>query len=379
MKVQLLVRSYQLMIGLARYTASLCLAMDEAGIPYTVAQPTYPWYVRAGQRLLQPFGYDVKTFFTTYPVAAAPLAADALTHMTTQQMAVLFWFRPRLHPVVVTVHDIVPFLVRSDRSQTTFRNPLDGLFDEWAMRGLKRADMLIADSRFTKETMIAALGCESNKIQVVHLGVRHEVFCPLKVDDRFCERYGLDPDLRYLLYVGSENPRKNLPRLLQAFRVIHQEFPDTRLIKIGSAQYGPQADQLRRQIADLGLQDAVILVKHVPDEDLACFYNLAALFVFPSLMEGFGLPPLEAMACGAPVVCSHAASLPEVVGDAALLVDPTDVGGLAHALARVLSDAALREDLRARGLARAQQFTWERTARETIAVYEQVMAGRVKS
>lgn len=376
MKIQLLVRSYRQMIGLARYTVSLCQAMDEAGISYSLAQPAYPWFVQAGHRVLQPLGFDVRTFFTTYPLSAGPLANGALTHLTTQQMATLLWFMPRLHPAVVTVHDIVPFLVRSDKSQTTFRHPLDSLFDELAMTGLNRADMLISVSEYTKRTTIAALNIPGDKIQVIYEGVRHETFHPMVPDDQFYQRHGLDPSLRYLLYVGSENPRKNLLRLLQAFRAIHNEYPDCRLVKIGSVQYTPQANQLRQQVLDLGLEEAVVFVEHVSDDDLACFYNLATLFVFPSLMEGFGLPPLEAMACGTPVVSSHAASLPEVVGDAAILVDPYDVDQLTDAMRLVLTQPALADALRAKGLARAAQFTWERTARETIAVYERVMAGR---
>jgi glycosyltransferase involved in cell wall biosynthesis len=375
MQIQLLGRQYNQMIGLARYTTCLCQAMDEAGIAYSMAQPVQPWFVRAGHRALQPFGFDVRTFFTTYPVAASPLANGVLTHLTTQQMAVLLWFRPRLRPAVVTVHDIVPFLVRSDESQTTFRHPLDVLFDELAMKGLKRADMLIAVSNHAKQTVVSAFGIPADKIQVIHEGVRHDTFRPLTVDPNFYQRFGLDPGQRYLLYVGSENPRKNLPHLLHAFRQIHQEFPDTRLVKVGSPEYVAQAEQLRHQVRDLDLQDAVIFVQHVSDDDLACFYNLATLFVFPSLMEGFGLPPLEAMACGAPVVCSHAASLPEVVGDAAILVDPTDLAQIVDAMRLVLTQPALAAELRARGLARAARFTWERTARETIAVYERVVAG----
>ncbi len=188
------------------------------------------------------------------------------------------------------------------------------------------------------------------------------------------DRYGLRQDLRYLLYVGSEEPRKNLPRLMLAFRDLHEQFPDLRLIKLGSVQYGPQAGELRRQVIELGLQDAVLFLDHVSDDDLAGFYNLAALFVFPSLLEGFGLPVLEAMACGTPVVTSNAASLPEVAGDAALLVDPLDVVQLTHAMQRVLTQPELAAGLRRKGLARAAMFTWERTARETIAVYERVAA-----
>ena len=211
MKVQLLTRPYKQMIGLARYTECLCQAMAEAGITYSVAQPVHPWFVNAGHRLLQPLAFDLKTFFTTYPLSASPLVGDALTHLTAQQMAVLLWFQPRLHPVVVTVHDIVPFLVRSDRGQTTFRHPLDGFFDEWAMKGLNRADMLISVSRHTKQTVVNALNVPADKIEVIYEGVRHDIFRPVYLDGRFYQHYGLDPDLRYLLYVcllyTSPSPR----------------------------------------------------------------------------------------------------------------------------------------------------------------------------
>ncbi len=374
MKVQLLTRPYKQMIGLARYTLCLCQALEEAGFVYSVAQPAYPWFVRAGHRLLRPLGFDLNTFFTTYPLSASPLSRNTLTHFTAQQMAVLLRFRPRLHPAVVTVHDIVPFLVRQDAEQSTFRHPLDEWFDRLAMTGLRRADMVISDSQFTKRTVVEALGLVSDRIQVVPLGVAHEVFRPQPVPDAFLERYGLDPRLRYILYVGSENPRKNLPRLVHAFARVRASLPQARLIKIGSPEYGPQAESLRAQVREMDLGGAVLFYDHVPDHDLALFYNLAGLFCFPSLYEGFGLPPLEAMACGTPVVCSDAASLPEVVGDAAVTVDPYDVEALAAAMRRVLSDRDLQEDLRRRGLERAAGFTWERTARETVAVYREVLS-----
>jgi glycosyltransferase involved in cell wall biosynthesis len=359
------------MIGLARYTDCLCQALTEAKVDYTLAIPTYPLPVRAAHRLLVPLGLDLRTFFTTYPLAAS-LGGGDLKHFTAQQMALLLWFKPRLHPTLVTVHDIVPYLVRRDHTQSTFRHPLDVLFDELAMRALKRADALISGSHFTKQTVVDALGCAAERIFVVPLGVNHHLFRPLPVPASFRRRYRLDDGCRYVLFVGSENPRKNLLRLLKAFLQLLSVQPDVRLIKIGSPEYLPQAEVLQREVQKLGLADALLFCNHVPDADLAMFYNLADLFVFPSLYEGFGLPPLEAMACGTPVVCSNAASLPEVVEDAAITVDPYDVEGLAGAMGRVLSDLDLQGELRERGLARARGFTWARTAQETLAVYREV-------
>ncbi|MBN1933725.1 MAG: glycosyltransferase family 4 protein [Anaerolineae bacterium] len=372
MNVQLVTRNYQQMIGLARYTTCLCRALEQADITYTLRRPTHGLLVRLAHRLLSPFGFDVRTFFTTYPLSAG-LKRGTLTHLTTQQMAIMLWLHPHVRPVVVTVHDIVPFLVRDDVEQSTFQHPIDRWFDQWAMAGLKCSDALISDSQFTKQAVVATLGYPEGKVHVVHLGVVHSIFHPRAVPQAFYQRFQLDPSLRYILYVGSENPRKNLSRLLRAFAAVHAQRPDLRLIKIGSIQYGPQAEALRRQISELDLGNDVLLIDHVTDQDLALFYNAATLFAFPSLYEGFGLPPLEAMACGTPVVCSSAASLPEVVGDAAIAIDPTDVDALAASIVRVLGDSDLRDDLRQRGLARAARFTWERTARATVEVYEKVL------
>jgi glycosyltransferase involved in cell wall biosynthesis len=372
MKVELLVREYDQMIGLARYTASLREALERAGVPFRLVVPHHPWPVRAAHCLLHPLGWDVRTFFTTYPLAA-DLEPGVLTHLTAQQMATLLWLRPGLHPVVVTVHDIVPYLTRRQRGMQAYGSIWERWLDALATRALARADALIAVSAYTRETVVQALGYPAERVWIVSEGVDHALFHPRKVPPDFDAQYGLDPCGRYLLYVGSENPRKNLPFLLRAFARLRQVLPDVRLIRVGAVQYLPQARALQEQIERLGLSNVVLHYPSVSDEDLALFYNRASLFVFPSLYEGFGLPPLEAMACGTPVVCSNAASLPEVVGDAAIMVDPYDVEGLAEAMYRVLTDAGLREKLRAKGLERARQFTWERTARETVAVYQEVL------
>ena len=374
MKVQLVTRPYKEMIGLARYDASLIQALDGAGIEYSLVRPAYPFPVRVADRLLRPFGYDLRTFFGVYPVAVSPIQAGILKHLTSQQMAILLWFQPHIRPAIVTVHDIVPYLMRQDAEQSTFRNAVDRWFDSVAMHGLKRADALISISHFTKETLVGALGCQEGRIHVVYRDVDHGTFRPLPVADDFLKRYGLDTRLRYVLYVGSENPRKNLHRLLSAFAIVREAMPEARLIKVGTPEYPPQAKALRLEIQRRHLTESVRFLEGVSDQDLVQFYNLADLFVFPSLYEGFGLPPLEAMACGTPVVCSNASSLPEVVGDAALTVDPYDVEALAEAMRRVLSDPDLADDLRRRGLERAAGFTWERTARETVEVYREVLS-----
>jgi glycosyltransferase involved in cell wall biosynthesis len=182
------------------------------------------------------------------------------------------------------------------------------------------------------------------------------------------EKYRLPDD--YILYVGSVEKRKNLLRLLQAYAYLRDRGETCPLVIVGIQRLN-NVDVVA-MLQELGLQRSVILAGYVADEDLPALYSGADLFVFPSLYEGFGLPPLEAMACGAPVVCSNAASLPEVVDDAALMVDPHNVEQLSEAMRRVLASRGLQDDLRARGLGQAKRFTWERTARETIAVYREV-------
>jgi glycosyltransferase involved in cell wall biosynthesis len=186
-------------------------------------------------------------------------------------------------------------------------------------------------------------------------------------------RYGIRRP--YCLFVGNLEPRKNLPRLIEAFGLLrrHGLAPADLPQLVLAGTRGWLSSGIFRAAAGQGLEAPdIVFTGYVPPADLPALYAGAACFVFPSLYEGFGLPVLEAMACGTPVVASTASSLPEVAGDAALLVDPHDVEGLAGALRRLWGDAELRADLRERGLQRATLYSWERTARLTLDVYERV-------
>jgi glycosyltransferase involved in cell wall biosynthesis len=171
----------------------------------------------------------------------------------------------------------------------------------------------------------------------------------------------------YILSVGVLQPRKNLPRLVEAYGRIAKEIPQ-HLVLVGKEGWAFEA--LRRRVAQSGVASRIHFTGYVADADLPPLYAAADLFVYPSLYEGFGLPPLEAMACGTPVVTSNTTSLPEVVGSAAVTVEPTDTAALAAAVAEVLSSTEKRAELIERGFARVRQFSWERTARETVGVYE---------
>ena len=241
---------------------------------------------------------------------------------------------------------------------------------EWVVR---RADHILADSHATKSDLTSLLAVPSEKVSVVHLAA-DSTFRPLPGTEvgQVATRYGLQPG-RFLLFVGTLEPRKNLPGLLQAYRyLLDAEVTTAPLVLVGGK--GWLYDEVFERIEALHLTEGVCLLHGVPDADLPGLYNAASVLTMPSFYEGFGLPALEAMACGTPVVVAERASLPEVVGEAGLLVNPDDPGNIAQALARVLTEEPLRVQMRELGLAQAARFTWEETARQTLAIYRRVLA-----
>ena len=271
-------------------------------------------------------------------------------------------------PYVVTVHDLIRYFDLTGRSPLIHKpNLRDRLFLRQDYAGIRRADAIIAVSETTKRDVVRHLAIPEDRVFVVYEGIDHNLYRPVA-------RRRLDPP--YILYVGSEHPRKNLSTLLRAFARLKREpaFRDLKLVKVG-APGGPEApfrEQTLRAVHELELENDVVFTGRVPEDDLPPWYSGAACLVFPSLYEGFGFPPLEAMACGCPAIVSNAASLPEVVGDAAVVVAPRDDAALADAIRTVLAED-VREDLAQRGLARAAEFSWDRAARETVAVYEAVL------
>jgi len=267
---------------------------------------------------------------------------------------------------VFTLHDLI-FLFHPETHK-----PMNRWFLTLMMpRFLRAADAVIAVSECTKRDAIRFYSIPEEKITVIYEGVSPR-FRPANPEAvrAVREKYGL-PE-RFILYVGTIEPRKNLTTLLEAFHHL-LATRDLRLVFVGKK--GWLYEGFFRRLRELGLEDRVIFTGYVPDEDLPAIYSAADLFVFPSLYEGFGLPVLEAMACGTPVVCSNTSSLPEVAGDAAILVDPTDVRALAGAMERVLTDEHLRAEIYAKGLGRARQFTWAKAAQETLKVYLEVIRG----
>jgi glycosyltransferase involved in cell wall biosynthesis len=275
---------------------------------------------------------------------------------------------PIVHPrrSVVTIHDL-GYLYYPEAHRL-----LDRLYLDLSTRyNARAATHLIADSSATKRDLIERYGTEPDKITVVYPGYDNTVF-QLVQDEKAIgsvkARYGIAGD--YALFVGTLQPRKNLIRLMEAFSNIQYPISNIQLVIAGKK--GWLYREIFQQVEKLGLEGKVVFTGYVPGGDLPALLSGARLFVFPSLYEGFGLPVLEAMACGTPVVCSNVSSLPEVAGDAAILVDPLDVEGLAAALERVLGDEELRAELIERGFERVRKFSWERCARETLNVLESI-------
>ena len=266
---------------------------------------------------------------------------------------------------VVTIYDVIPLILPetfTPRHRTIVRCAL--------ARVRREAERVIVPSHATKRDVVRHVGLPEDRVVVTPGGCEPR-FRPVHSEGalrRVAARYGLPS--RYVLAVGTLEPRKNLTALLEAFARLRRGRaidPSLRLVLAGAR--GWLDEPIFRTVRALGLERAVHFPGFIDDDDLPAVYSGAALFVFPSLYEGFGLPPLEAMACGVPVVTSNVSSMPEVAGDAAVLVDPRDVDGLASAIARVSGDEALRASLRAAGIARARQFSWETTARRTLDAY----------
>ncbi|MBN1284171.1 MAG: glycosyltransferase family 4 protein [Anaerolineae bacterium] len=268
---------------------------------------------------------------------------------------------------VVTVHDL-NFLHYPQFLTAESRRYYNGQI----RRAVQQAHHILADSYTTKADLITMLGAPAEKITVHMLGVEAEFAPqpPARVA-QWCEQYDLAPG--YILFVGTFEPRKNLPGLLRAYRLLLDALPGApRLVVAG--QRGWLYEEIYKLVETLALGERVRWVEDPPYAEMPALYSAAGVLTTPSFYEGFGLPALEAMACGTPAVVADRASLPEVVGEAGLLVDPDDPSSIAEGLRRVLTDPALHARLARAGLARARTFTWRRTAEVVREVYHKVLS-----
>jgi glycosyltransferase involved in cell wall biosynthesis len=314
--------------------------------------------------------FKVRTTLPHTPLIRIPLTLSAeLRKHPVDVLHVQFTAPPFCPcPVVVSIHDLsfehLPHTFHR-RSRTQLRLTV--------RHSAKRAAQILTLSEHTRRDVIDTYRIDPARITAIPLAApRH--FSPVE-DNRELQRvrhnYGIDGP--YILSVGSIQPRKNLPRLINAYASLRGKYVEAELPKLVLAgKHAWLYDETTRALAETGLKESVILTGYVPESDLPALYSGALCFIYPSYFEGFGLPPLEAMKCGAPVIVGNKTSLPEVVGDAALTVDPYDVPAIAGAIERLVNDSDLRRELSVKGRNRAETFDWRETARRTLQIYEQV-------
>jgi len=280
-------------------------------------------------------------------------------------------FSPKNPPkMIFTCHDLVFLRFPEHRGSR-----LSNYYLKRHQIAIKNSQKIIVPSAATKKDLIKFLNVPPQKIVLIPEAA-DERFRPIRDKNQIksiISRY-FDPQIKYILSVGTLEPRKNLAKLVEAFSLLpHQILRQYRLVLVGGQ--GWNNDQLSKTITNLNLKEKVILPGFVKDEDLPYIYNGASVFVYPSLYEGFGLPPLEAMACGVPVVAAKTSSLPEVVGKAGILIDPQDEMALAKAIKKLILNPKLAKKMAQKGIARAKNFSWSLAARQTLKVFKTLKRG----
>jgi glycosyltransferase involved in cell wall biosynthesis len=336
----------------------------------TTPQPPYPWRLRALLAQLMNLSQDSLLLSAQPSIPNQKSKFGNLFHATEHLL-------PRFKRLrtVFTLHDLIfrffpQHHLPRNRIYLTLAMPLF----------LRRSDRIICVSQQTRRDLQRLYHVPDAKLRVIYEGVdpRFSRVTDPAALSRARKRYKL-PE-HFILAVGTVEPRKNLTTLFEAYAGLLQDgapaapvVPLSSIDLVVAGKQGWLVESTLRAVHERGLSERVQFAGYVADEDLPALYTLADVFAFPSVYEGFGLPPLEALACGTPVVCSDASSLPEVVGDAALLVPPTDAQGWTLALGRALTDASLRRDLAERGPRQAARFTWAGAARQTRAVYDELL------
>ncbi len=287
----------------------------------------------------------------------------------------LFWTPSYIVPFPVSCRSVATVLDLAYYTMPQSYRFLDVLYMRLAMpASFRRADALLCISEHTRQDLVRLFPFAKAKASVTPLGI-HQRFRQShspETENKVRSQYALSRP--FVFYAGSLSPRKGVPQLLEAFGMLKRDrHMPHRLVLTGGWSWGNV--RVHRMADELGLRDQIVILGEIPADHMPVLYRLAELFVYPSLYEGFGLPVLEAMACGCPVVCSDLTSLPEVAGDAAILVDPCDTVAMAEAMHQALVDEDTRKTLSEKGMRRSENFTWEATASKTLKVFENVMQG----
>src|SRR5574341_494819 len=301
---------------------------------------------------LNPLPFESKPFFWLRIKKHLPVYD--LYHLASQNLA----FLGKNRKFILTVHDLIPLFVGEDYWRRRVRKQL--------FSGIPLAQRIMADSDHSRQDIRKAFRVAADKISVVYLGVAQD-FKPLdKKTAR--KKWGFSADKKYILHVGIDKWRKNVAGALQAVRLLQNSMPHLVLVRVGQ-----NSRQTERLIDQLDLRRCFLNYTHISQTDLVSIYNACDVLLFPSYYEGFGLPVLEAMACGLPVVASNRTSIPEVAGECALFIDPDQVEQMAQALQKILTDSNLYDKLREQGLSRAKLFNWDRTAQAVARVYSEAL------
>lgn len=274
--------------------------------------------------------------------------------------------KPKDVKTVITLHDIIPMKMPDTVSETFLK-----IFNENIQNILDNSDGIITVSNFSKEDISKTFSYPKEKIFVTHLAAE-EIYTPLNKfhsSQYLKKHYGIDRD--FLLYVGGFSPRKNILGLIEAFNLVKNSYKrDLKLVIIGTK--GPSYEIYRKKVDELNLSSSVIFTGFIPIEDMPIFYSASKALVYPSFYEGFGLPPIECMACGTPVIASNLTSMPEVCQDAAILVDPYDVDEIKENILTLLNNHKFYSLMIYKGLSHSSKFNWKKTAYNTLEIYKHI-------
>lgn len=333
--------------GIQNYSDFLIKELNNKKIKYSIINPAQEnnWL----KKIVSLFGFNGEKIFNDFPIFLN-IPKIGTIHFTSQQQAIALLFS-KPTKAIVTVHDIVPL------ATNMYASFFEKILHKLSYKGLKKAEVIIADSQSTKNDLIHYLKIESKRIIIIPLGVDLEVYKPPK-EKR---------EKNTILYVGSEMPRKNLKVLFEAIAIVKKRIPDIKLVKIGKPQWKNAREELINIASKSGISNNVIFKDY--SDNLAEEYGKCTIFVMPSVYEGFGLPLIEAMACGCPIICSNRTSLPETGGDAVKYFDPEDKNELAVEIYALLKNELLQKELSLKAQKKAQDFKWEKTVEKTIKIY----------
>lgn len=266
--------------------------------------------------------------------------------------------------IVNTVYDMVFIRYPETMSKITHK-----IHQEHLKRSCNDADIILTISQNTKNEIMEFVKIDSDKIQIAYPAVDHSVFFQNKDYKLIKEKYNIKTD--YILYFGTLEPRKNITSIIKAFKIVSEKNKDISLVLAG--RKGWMYDEIFALAEEFKLEDKIIFTGYVPEEDASAIYSCASAFIFPSLYEGFGIPPLEAMACGTPVIASNTSALPEVVGNAGILVNPLDIENIAFEMDRLINDDKLKKEYSEKGLTQAKRFSWEESAKKALEIYRELV------